>query len=157
MAQPTPSATCREAVKSGSPFDIVLLDLDTPELDGFAVAERIKALDEINEQRLVMATSSKDMITRAQEAGIEVITKPVDPSALLNTLIRMIAASRRRIRAASGMNDALRGLRVLLVEDNDFNQEVAKGSSKRQAWSSMSPATARSHCAWPKPVATTSS
>ena len=121
----------RASGESEKPFAMVLLDLDTPGLDGIEVAEQIGKLGEGRNLRVAMASASGERITRAQEAGIEVLQKPIDPSTLLNTLTRLIGtrdgAPIPSLATSIRTIDSLRGLKVLLAEDNDFNQEVAKG------------------------------
>jgi CheY-like chemotaxis protein len=119
------------SVESERPFDIALLDLDTPRLEGMALAERIRALAGLRPQAVAVVTSRKQWIARAQEAGIEVIRKPIDPSTLLNMLTRMMGARDCASSPPAELSvqriDSLRGMKVLLAEDNDFNQEVARG------------------------------
>jgi len=121
----------RASGESEKPFAMVLLDLDTPGLDGIEVAERIGKLGEGRKLRVALASASGERITRAQQAGIEVLHKPIDPSTLLNTLTRLIGTRDGALMPSSATStrtiDSLRGLKVLLAEDNDFNQEVAKG------------------------------
>ncbi|HEV8695253.1 MAG TPA: ATP-binding protein, partial [Lysobacter sp.] len=123
--------TLQASVESERPFDIALLDLDTPRLEGMELAERIRALAGSRPQAVAVVTSRKQLIARAQEAGIEVIRKPIDPSTLLNTLTRMMGALDGASSPPAELSvqkiDSLQGLKVLLAEDNDFNQEVAKG------------------------------
>ena len=122
--------TLRASVDSERPFDIVVLDLDTPGLDAAEVTERIRSLAMAHAQRIAVVTSSGS-VARARETGIEVIPKPIDPSVLLNTMIRMIGAHDAEPMPLPALSketlDSLRGLRVLVAEDNEFNQEVARG------------------------------
>jgi PAS domain S-box-containing protein len=123
--------TLQASAESERPFDLVLLDLDTPQLKGMAVAERIRALAGPRQQAVAVVTARKQLLARAQKAGIEVIRKPIDPSTLLNTLTRMMGtrdgASPPPPELSIQAIDSLQGLKVLLAEDNDFNQEVARG------------------------------
>ena len=122
--------TLLASVDSQRPFDIVVLDLDTPHLDVVEVTGRIRSLATAHAQPIAVVTSRTGPLARAREAGVEVIPKPIDPSVLLNTLIRMISAHDAEPLPLPALSkeklDSLRGLRVLVAEDNDFNQEVAR-------------------------------
>jgi two-component system, sensor histidine kinase and response regulator len=122
----------RESVESERSFDIVLLDMDTPRLDGFAIADRIGALAGAHapHMAIVIGSGRRDLIQHAKEAGFDTVIKPIDPSELLDTLVRMIGvadmmALPQTMESAETI-ETLKGARVLLAEDNDFNQEVAR-------------------------------
>jgi PAS domain S-box-containing protein len=121
----------KASVESERPFDIVLLDLDVARLEGVSVLDRIRTLARARSLHLI-AVASHDRpkaIELARSAGIEPLVKPVDPSVLFDTLIGMIGSTQdlsRRPTQDAGRHDVLYGKRVLLAEDNDFNQEVAQ-------------------------------
>ncbi|GAB3352663.1 response regulator [Lysobacter tyrosinilyticus] len=121
----------RESIDSGRPFDVVLLDLDGLGTAALTVAERIKTLAAPREQRVVLVGSTPDpeLARRARHAGMAVIAKPIAPSSLFDMLARMlgpVARSRASAPPTAESLGALRGARVLVAEDNEFNQEVAK-------------------------------
>ncbi|WP_408949833.1 PAS domain-containing protein [Lysobacter sp. Hz 25] len=121
-----------ESVESERPFDAVVLDLDTPGLDGFAVAERIGSLVGGHRQHVAFAIPRErdDCIQRALEDGIHILTKPIEASDLLDALAGMLGAARTQT-SPQAMDprdvEAFKGARVLVAEDNEFNQEVARG------------------------------
>ena len=121
-------------------IDLAFLDWKMPDVAGIDLARQIRALGKAVAPRLVLVASHgrEDLRPAAREAGIDaLIVKPVNPSLLFDTLISLLgspgAARRRQRRAqahwAGTSQDLLpvRGARVLLVEDNDLNQEVAAG------------------------------
>ena len=124
----------RKACEIGNPFELVFLDWQMPGMDGIETAQALKALDLQYPPRLVMVTSySRDgIVSQAQSAGFdEVLAKPVSSSALLDASLRVlglnvevIAASNAHTHSTVGL-EAVRGARILLVEDNDLNQQVA--------------------------------
>src|SRR6185369_2598490 len=71
----------------------------------------------------------EEVRARAEAAGIEAfLTKPINQSSLLDTLLRMFVPARgEAARAAMGAAEApsLRGARLLLAEDNEINQQIA--------------------------------
>ena len=131
----------RSAAIDGRPFDIVYLDWRMPGMDGIDTAGRIKALGLENSPvlMLVSAYGREDMLKKAEACGIDtVLVKPVRASTLYDTTMDVLA----RRRALPAVNRevaeapevpvpppglaAIRGARVLLVEDNDINQMVAR-------------------------------
>jgi PAS domain S-box-containing protein len=127
----------RAEAAAGKPIRAVYLDWQMPALDGLETAAAIRALDLEPAPHLVMVTAHgrEDVLKRAPAAGIEaVLIKPVAPSLLFDTTIRIFGAlpddAAAESHAAAGDAAAalpgnLQGARVLLVEDNEFNQEVA--------------------------------
>jgi signal transduction histidine kinase/DNA-binding response OmpR family regulator/HPt (histidine-containing phosphotransfer) domain-containing protein len=109
-------------------FDLILLDGHMPEMDGFAVAERIREQPYLAGATIMMITSStrKGDVERRRALGIAAhLIKPITPAALL----RAIHALKRPIpesTVAPGTGQAVEvGRRILLVEDNAVNQTVA--------------------------------
>ena len=123
------------AAAAGTPYEIVLLDWRMPGLDGIDTARQIKALELRPVPRLLMVTAygREEVLNQIAEAGIEdVLIKPVSASILFDTIMRMFGGQARERREhgggkSSSQDDltAIRGARILLVEDNDLNQEVA--------------------------------
>ena len=81
------------AVLSGEPggWDALLLDLQMPELDGFAVAQRVRGAERGGQRRLpiiaVTAHAAEADRRRCREAGIEgVLSKPIREAVLLAEL-----------------------------------------------------------------------
>ncbi|MEA1650915.1 response regulator [Nitrospirillum sp. BR 11164] len=126
-------AAIREGAAAGTPYDVAFLDWQMPDLDGMETARGIRALGLAHPPHLIMVTAySRDDVRRAAErSGIEdVLIKPVNSSVLFDAVIRAIAGSETaepKTRAGETPSDfaALQGLSILLVEDNDFNQQVA--------------------------------
>ncbi|HRE17749.1 MAG TPA: response regulator, partial [Rhodocyclaceae bacterium] len=118
------------------PYDLVLLDWKMPGMDGFEAAGLIRRHPKLAVQpKLVMVTAygSDDAQRRVLAEGLDgYLTKPVNASSLLDEIMRVCGKS--AVSTNLGRNNApehdhlanIRGLRVLLVEDNDFNQQVAK-------------------------------
>jgi len=128
----------QRADQAGEPYEIVFLDWHMPELDGIATAQRIRTLDLDKPPFVVMLTAygRDDLLEPARAAGIEeVYAKPVTPStlfdAVINVLGRLESSSQpclteaaRAVTADADLS-GIAGARVLLVEDNELNQEVA--------------------------------
>jgi two-component system, sensor histidine kinase and response regulator len=112
------------------PYDLALLDLCMPQMDGLDLARRIKADAALSGTPLVLMTSGPDVgLAEAEAAGLTtVLTKPVLMSRLRNTLAAAVGAVGEGMETtpAPAAAGPTRG-RVLVVEDGEVNQLVALG------------------------------
>ena len=130
----------RAAVAEGHPYDIALLDIEMPEMDGLTLARAIKADPAITGTRLIALTPLGHAVTdqEMQAAGIDAsLSKPVKQSHLFDCLVTVIgkteAAGLWAPKSGAGPLPPLPtggpakfgGARVLLAEDNAVNQKVA--------------------------------
>jgi PAS domain S-box-containing protein len=126
----------RQAAARGQPFDFVMLDWQMPDMDGIETAQRIRALGLTTAPHPIMVTAygREEVIKSAQDAGIEdVLIKPVNASVLFDTMLRVLGHAdaqdsvpyAARSQSALDILTPLRGARVLVVEDNDLNQQIA--------------------------------
>uniref|UniRef100_UPI00184F2830 response regulator n=1 Tax=Ramlibacter sp. TaxID=1917967 RepID=UPI00184F2830 len=125
----------RRAASCGHPYDIVYLDWRMPGMDGVECARRIRALGLASTPMLLMVTAygREDVLREAERAGVEnVLVKPVTPSILFDTTMGVLGGRRDGDAggpvpvAVDARLAALRGRRILLVEDNEINQQVAR-------------------------------
>jgi two-component system sensor histidine kinase/response regulator len=127
----------KKAVVDGNPYEIVFLDWRMPDMDGIETAHAIQALHLDNAPHLMMVTAygRDDVLKDAKEAGLEyTLVKPVTPSMLFDSTMRVLGAKyeavqpvERDVPSVREVMSSIRGASVLLVEDNEFNQEVAIG------------------------------
>jgi len=131
----------RSAAAQGNPYDLAILDLMMPGMDGFELARRIKSDPTIARTHLVLLTShgQRGDSTAAREAGIAgYLTKPIRQSQLFDCLTDVISHATRGQQAPSLVEpvDLIKrhGLKerimtpnklILLAEDNIVNQKVA--------------------------------
>jgi CheY-like chemotaxis protein len=123
------------AEAEGVPYDIIFLDWEMPGMNGVETAKllRQRQTDRIPFMIMVTAYGREDVIKGAEEAGIEeVLIKPVSASLLFEGVIRILSGAPEGPRSMGDEPSGsfaqlatIRGARVLLVEDNDLNQEVA--------------------------------
>jgi PAS domain S-box-containing protein len=122
--------------KSGDPYQIVLLDMQMPEMDGLLLGRIIKSDKDIKDVHLIMLGStieSSDIWEENKDYFNAYITKPVKVSELFNRLYEIaVGKKQQNYPAMSGdiaeQNSNLnKNVRVLLVEDNAINQRVAQG------------------------------
>jgi CheY-like chemotaxis protein/HPt (histidine-containing phosphotransfer) domain-containing protein len=129
---PAALAALRQAKTEQRPYDIAILDMHMPGMDGLGLARAIHADAELRGTRLLMLTSIglEGDATALREAGVSLhLTKPVRQSELYNGLAEVMGRGRiwprRTAIDASPAEARISGL-VLLVEDNPVNQEVAR-------------------------------
>jgi len=138
--KPTAVASGKEALVSlqqahdmGTPFRLVLLDGNMPEMDGFALAEQIKGFPGLGRVTILMLTSDSqtNALGRCREVGIAAhLIKPINQSDLLDSILRLgnVAATLEpqtiEVQPGALVADA-RVLRILLAEDNAVNQRLA--------------------------------
>jgi two-component system, sensor histidine kinase and response regulator len=135
----------RAAVDDGHPYDVALLDLEMPQMDGLTLARAIKADPKIAATRLIALAALGRQLTDAQrlEAGIAAyVVKPIKQSRLLDCLAEVTGlAPDDRVSTKTGTRkfDQLppdvfarrQRVKMLLVEDNSVNQKVALGTFKK--------------------------
>ena len=125
----------RQASKFGDRYEIAFIDWQMPGLNGIETGKRILALPDLSlPPHLVMVTAygREEVLKQAEDTGFEnVLIKPVTSSILFDTAVVALGADLERtetvLAGPSFDIDRMRGARILLVEDNEINQEVAIG------------------------------
>ncbi len=135
-------ASGREAlalVEAGAAFDLALLDMHMPEMDGLMLAQRLDAHPAGRALPLIMLSSLGDQILVDETPLAACLTKPVKHSQLLRVLTRVLSREQERTAAAGGRAEAAAPdaspLRILLAEDNQINQKVALRLLERLGYS----------------------
>ncbi|MFV3333002.1 response regulator [Pseudomonas sp. NY15437] len=120
------------------PYDVVLMDWKMPGMDGMETVSRMYAGDLRHTPSVIMVTAfgRDEAHEEAERQGITlplVLTKPVTPSSLLEAIavvLGQVPPSETRATERSGHTASnlagLNGARLLLVEDNELNQELAR-------------------------------
>jgi len=124
----------QQAALRHEPFELILLDWQMPGMDGLETACKLRELRLQPPPHLLMATAygREEVLAGAQRVGIEeVLLKPLNPSLLFDAVIRSLggegpAEGFGRLPVGERVPD-FSGQRVLLVEDNELNREVACG------------------------------
>ena len=120
------------AVRDRRP-DLVLLDINLPDLDGFEVCRRIKADPETNRLPVIFLTASRltdfDVVEGLEHGGDNYLREPVDPSVLVATvraLLRVKEAEEALIRS----NEQLR--RFAFVVSHELQEPLRMVKSYTQ-------------------------
>jgi len=120
------------AAKSGSPFRLAVLDWKMPGLDGAEVAAKLAKSDDVPSLPVILVTAYEREYAQRHldEVGIDaVLHKPVSPSTLHDALQSILAPKDRRTPTHPGAPAVVQfppGRRVLVVEDNEINRQVAR-------------------------------
>ncbi|MCF8160108.1 MAG: response regulator [Polaromonas sp.] len=126
-----------DADKNARPYDLVLMDWKMPGMDGVETVRRLRSQALTHMPAIIMVTAygREEAMTGAGAGHVTletVLTKPVTASSLLEAIGEALGkgdrvTTRQEARAedyAEAM-EKLKGARVLVVEDNDMNQELA--------------------------------
>ncbi|STQ91525.1 PAS domain-containing hybrid sensor histidine kinase/response regulator [Iodobacter fluviatilis] len=122
---------CSAAHQRGDPFGLVLLDWQMPIMDGAQAAKKIQEVLENDTPKMVIVTAfdREDIYIQAQSLNISaILTKPVNSSSLTDCLISIFADDDVSDAQAAPRDEeevGLKGMRVLLTEDNPINQQIA--------------------------------
>lgn len=126
----------QNAASAGNAFDVALLDVQMPEMDGIMLARAIRADPAIAGTRLIVLTSLGQALTPAemQEIGLDAyLVKPVKKSRLFDCLASVASKYAPPAQAASSISPPETTsvvsipdkVRILVAEDNSTNQKVA--------------------------------
>ena len=118
------------------PFKLVLMDWKMPGMDGIETVEKIRRHPELTAiPTIIMVTAygREEVMQRAKKAGLDgFLVKPINQSVLFDTIMEIfghpVVRQRTQARSADLTPEVLSrigGARILLVEDNEINQQVA--------------------------------
>ncbi|MEI6330005.1 MAG: GAF domain-containing protein [Pseudanabaena sp. ELA645] len=136
IQQPNLVLSCLEmAVEANDPYQIAVLDMQMPDLDGARLGEQIKNSPSLKDIHLIMLTSIDQGgdATRMIEIGFaEYLCKPVRKIRLLNCLIEVISGIKQELAVETPIYPVCllppvlpANLKILLAEDSLVNQKVA--------------------------------
>ncbi|AYH41913.1 response regulator [Azoarcus sp. DN11] len=120
-----------------APYDLVLMDWKMPVVDGVEAVRRLQAHPPAKLPAVIMVTAygREEALGSAEQRGVAVksaLTKPVTASRMLEAIGEALdkhglveTRVSESINGSSAAMAALAGARVLLVEDNEMNQELA--------------------------------
>jgi len=121
-----------ELEQADMPYKLVLMDWKMPGMNGLETTQLIHAnesIKEIPKVLMVTAYGRDELKEEAEDIGIDAfLVKPVNPSTLLNAILEAFnheVVHRKSINKIY-VADHLRGAKILVVEDNEINQQVAE-------------------------------
>ena len=134
-------------VAQGRPYPLVLLDGRMPDIDGLALAAKIRQRKELSATRIILLTSGDRPgdLARARQLGISAsLLKPLQQSELMETILWVMghqgdpeglpdSPAVMRPPAPEGLAGV--PLRILAAEDNEFNRDLLEHMLARQGLS----------------------
>ncbi|MGI8856807.1 MAG: response regulator [Thermomicrobiales bacterium] len=124
-------AEALEWIRRGDPFDVAILDMQMPDMDGIALAAAIRDYRDARALPLVMLTSMGRREQGQQAAFAAFLAKPIKQSHLHDVLMGIFDAAPRKAMPQAGAHHLdprlaeRMPLRILLAEDNVVNQKLA--------------------------------
>jgi len=123
----------QQARENGHPFDVVILDVQMPTLDGFALADEIGKDPRLNSTRVILMTlaGQRGDAARCREMGVAgYLTKPFSPKDLTATIQAVLGECERpggpALVTRHSLREGHRPLRVLLVDDDEVSLQLGK-------------------------------
>ncbi len=121
------------------PYQVVLMDWRMPVMDGLEASRQIKRAEALKVVPVIIMVTASDREEVMEQNGAasaidSLLVKPVNPSLLFDTMMILASGGQVPGLAADGADpqgydgrqlETVRGRRVLLVEDNEINQQVA--------------------------------
>ena len=128
-------AKIQSADLEGDPFKLVFMDWKMPGMDGIEASKKIKLDASLQFQPKVVMVSSYDRDELSRNIAAEdfdgFVAKPVTASTLIDVAMVAMGYAGGELKASVGSDlglevaEKIRGARVLLVEDNEVNQQIA--------------------------------
>jgi len=121
-------------LQAGEKFDLAILDMQMPGMDGLSLAQEIRKLPQSMALPMVLLTSvgaQTNPAAFAAAAFASCLTKPIKPAQLQDALLRAVSGAKAappKPAAPNKLDPALASrlpLRILLCDDNSVNQKVA--------------------------------
>ena len=113
------------AMAGEDPFEVAIVDLMMPEMDGAAVASAMRTDERLRELAVILLTSAGHSDTAIPGVDVEIV-KPVRPSHLYDMLQTVLASRGPEVLGEPHtFAPPGRGARILVVDDNAANQKVA--------------------------------
>jgi len=131
-------------VAQGRPYPLVLLDGRMPDIDGLALAAKIRQRAELAATRIILLTSGDRPgdLARAHQLGIAAnLLKPLQKSELMETILwvmghqgdpERLLSSPAVVQPATPEGMVGVPLRILVAEDNEFNRDLLEHMLARQ-------------------------
>ena len=140
-------AEALDMLSQGAAPDLIILDLQMPDLTGIDVAARVRSMPEHRTTPLILFSSlhmSKSELARLTEAKsfAEIIHKPIKPSALLNAIVTALNAAPRTAHPPAPQPDSKSQpllaeecpLQILVVDDHPTNRKFAAAILRKQGF-----------------------
>ncbi len=141
----------RDGSRDGRPYDVAIIDMDTPGMDGLTLARAIKAEQSISGTKILILTTVTHQVETNQLNASNIgacLTKPLKQSKLSDYLQAALSENAQPRPTATHLpdiNDTFSPFllphggvspMIIIAEDNSINQKVAKGLLARMGFAS---------------------
>jgi two-component system sensor histidine kinase/response regulator len=127
-------AELHEAHQLGSPFGLIVSDVNMPEMSGYDFVQQVRDGSDCADTPIIILTSGGregDAVLRDQLGISEKLMKPVKQSELFDSVVRTLGVTtpedETEFEFDEQVDDRLGSLNILLAEDNVINQKLAVG------------------------------
>jgi CheY-like chemotaxis protein len=125
--------------KGQAAYDAMVVDWQMPDMDGWETIARLRQLGMPDTITIMVTSHGRDMLSQRsvqEQATLNAfLVKPITASMLFDAVADArngVGNLRTRVREATGKTGRLQGLRLLVVEDNLINQQVARELLRRE-------------------------
>jgi PAS domain S-box-containing protein len=136
----------RNAVRQKKPFDLVLLDVQMPEMNGEQVLRAIKEDRQLKDLPVIILTSigeRGDVARLRALGGAGYLTKPAKQSQLLDIIITVLSRQETQVQGEPApmitrhtvAEEKLRNIRILVAEDHPMNQKLVVALLTKKGYS----------------------
>lgn len=131
--------TALEVVPKQSPFDLAILDMQMPEMDGLTLARQLQQLEVMKDVPLILLTSMGSELQEVEIPLAAVLNKPIKQSQLYDILVGVLSGEpvEREYEKTPKLDGHLADrfpLKILVAEDNAVNQKVATQTLGRMGY-----------------------
>ena len=131
--------TALEVVQDHPPFDLAILDMQMPEMDGVTLAQRLQGLEVMKDVPLIILTSMGTEVQGLQVQLAALLNKPIKQSQLYDILVGVLSGEpvEREYEKTPKLDGHLADrlpLKILVAEDNAVNQKVATQTLARMGY-----------------------
>ena len=119
-----------EWVRKGDPFDVAILDMMIPEMDGLELAKELRALRSRESLPLILCSSSGHSAIDSDAGKLfsAILTKPIKQDQVFENLMTAITGTQQAVKKTPRVREktpiAKMPLSILVAEDNPVNQKL---------------------------------
>ncbi len=132
-------AQLKTAAKTDRPFQLLLLDVLMPGMDGFMVAERIREDKDLIHLKIIILTSAGkfDIARNRKDLSVDgIMMKPIKQSKLFDMIVNTVTEghNQKDVKPEFAKESSIpdKSLNIILAEDNRINQKIAVHLLKKQ-------------------------